>query len=663
MPEFRCQDVTGRVWTSSELAGSEGVVVLFLSATCPYALAQEDRILDLARRFLPRGFGFVAVCSNSDASLAPGNTNEDIRRHAEERGYPFPYLYDADQSLATAFGAVCTPDIFVFGQDQRLAYHGRLDDSWRDAALVSQSYLEEALTCMLAGKEPSDEPVPAFGCAIKWAPPPSLPLPEQLVTSEHLRVLTHVDGPRIVNVLSGTMLEAGPDMVEFLRAFQKPTTLGEVARRLPLPADAAEVAKQLVEIGFLVPPGRDVLAPIRERIATRQERIRSGSLVSILRLNMATGCNLRCTYCYMEAPMVNRQKAEHSASMRQDVARRTIDAFVRNAAANGRQRVSVRYIGGEPLLNAKVLRFSMEYVEQLCHASGIAVTHLLCTNGLLLDRPFAQFLKTLDDAHVLISLDGIREKNDAMRVDRSGHGTYDRVTATIRMLVEEDVPLGVPAVIDAEGLGTTREFLDQLYELGVRRVGLNPAYRFGAIEPSRAELESLVDGFCDARAHAQMLGLELSGKAFMPEWHALHGHVANCEAMGRALVVDPDGSVSLCDKLSETVGHVDALPNVFRTETYERFAMRVRGNIDSCADCEARWLCNGGCLAEARASNGTDYLSGSHCDFIRIMASRILVPLDASRACLARTSSASGIRGQERRWTWNSKRRVTRLWT
>lgn len=629
IPSFRCPSVSGEEYGPEDVRGTRGLVVLFLSVTCPYVLAQEKRLLSLAERYTQQGVAFVAICSNSDPSLAPGNTPEDVARHAEAQNYPFPYLYDQSQSLATAFGAQCTPDIFLFDAELRLRYHGRLDDNWRDATQVKVRHLEMDIDSMLRGEPPSEDQHPSFGCAIKWNPGPVLRLPTALVASAHLRVLLQPGTTRVVNTIDGTLLEGSADLVTFLRSFRTPTTLAEVGRRVPLPPNAEEITRNLVEIGFLVRPGEDELRSLRARIARRRERVASGSLVSILRLNLATGCNLRCTYCYMEAPMVNRGKEEHAAMMKRPTAKAAIDAFIQNAVTNGRRYVSIRYIGGEPLLNPVVLRWSMEYAEALGAEHGIAVTHLVCTNGLLLNRDFAKFLKSLSDAHVLISLDGLKDVNDAMRVDRQGRGTYDRVVGAIQMLIDEGVPLGVPAVIGEEGLANVSEFLDEMDRLGVRRVGLNPSYRFAGSGPSETDLRTLVDGFVEARSHALELGLELSGKAYLPEWHALHGHIANCEAMGRALVIDPNGSVSLCDKLDEVVGHIDDLPAVFRTETYERFAMRVRGNIDACAECEVRWLCNGGCLAEARAESGGDDLPESSCTFIRQMAARILMPLES----------------------------------
>jgi hypothetical protein len=70
--------------------------------------------------------------------------------------------------VAHAFDAVCTPDIFVYDKSQRLAYRGRIDDSWKDAAKVTRRELAEAIQSLLDGKSPSPEQRPSMGCSIKW---------------------------------------------------------------------------------------------------------------------------------------------------------------------------------------------------------------------------------------------------------------------------------------------------------------------------------------------------------------------------------------------------------------------------------------------------------------------------------------------------------------
>jgi len=82
--------------------------------------------------------------------------------------YGFPYLIDETQEVAKAYGAVCTPDIYVYGDDRRLAYHGRIDDNWKDATQVTKQELRSAVDLLLDGEKPDPDQKPSMGCSIKW---------------------------------------------------------------------------------------------------------------------------------------------------------------------------------------------------------------------------------------------------------------------------------------------------------------------------------------------------------------------------------------------------------------------------------------------------------------------------------------------------------------
>ena len=91
-----------------------------------------------------------------------------MKKIAKEKGHNFPYLRDASQTVAKAYGAVCTPDIFVYDEKRGLAYHGRLDDNWQDAAKVTKCELAKALESLINEKTPPNDQNPSMGCSIKW---------------------------------------------------------------------------------------------------------------------------------------------------------------------------------------------------------------------------------------------------------------------------------------------------------------------------------------------------------------------------------------------------------------------------------------------------------------------------------------------------------------
>jgi peroxiredoxin len=166
-PPFRLPAVDGKSYGLADFERSPVLVVMFICNHCPYVQAVEDRLIRLAREAGPRGAAFVGVCSN-DAVTYPDDALDKLAERWRRKGYGFPYLHDEDQQVARAFGAVCTPDLFVYDADRRLAYRGRIDDSWKDESRVTRRELAEAVDALLAGNRPPAEQRPSMGCSIKW---------------------------------------------------------------------------------------------------------------------------------------------------------------------------------------------------------------------------------------------------------------------------------------------------------------------------------------------------------------------------------------------------------------------------------------------------------------------------------------------------------------
>ena len=145
---------------------------MFICNHCPYVQAVEDRLIELVRSYGSRQICFLGICSN-DPTDYPEDRPEALLTRAKEKNYPFKYLVDDSQAVAKNFGAVCTPDFFVFspadGSDQRhLYYRGRLDDSWKNPARVTQQEMKAALDGLLLAKPAPERQIPSMGCSIKW---------------------------------------------------------------------------------------------------------------------------------------------------------------------------------------------------------------------------------------------------------------------------------------------------------------------------------------------------------------------------------------------------------------------------------------------------------------------------------------------------------------
>lgn len=167
-PPLELEDTAGeRRGLPAEPTEASATVVVWTCNHCPYALAWHDRLVDAADDYANRGVRFLAVNSN-DAERYPADSPEAMRERVERERWPFPYLWDADQQAATAWGARVTPHLFVLDSELRLRYEGAPDADHQDPALRAE-WLRAALDAVLAGDEPpaSTEPV---GCSIKWKP-------------------------------------------------------------------------------------------------------------------------------------------------------------------------------------------------------------------------------------------------------------------------------------------------------------------------------------------------------------------------------------------------------------------------------------------------------------------------------------------------------------
>jgi peroxiredoxin len=158
----------GRTYSLDDVAGRNGTVIVFICNHCPYVKAVIDRMAADARALMAEGVGFAAICSN-DAENYPDDSFDNMRRFAKAHDLPFPYLHDVDQTIARAYGAVCTPDFFGYDAARKLKYRGRLDEGRTGAPPKdARRELVEAMRAIAkTGAAPAQQ-FPAMGCSIKW---------------------------------------------------------------------------------------------------------------------------------------------------------------------------------------------------------------------------------------------------------------------------------------------------------------------------------------------------------------------------------------------------------------------------------------------------------------------------------------------------------------
>jgi peroxiredoxin len=169
-PDFALPDV--RTDDTVKRADFDGrpLAVLFICNHCPYVKRIRPGLAALGADYAGTDVAIVGISSN-DAVNYPDDSPAELARVADEFGYAFPLLYDEDQSIARAYGAVCTPDIFLFDRAHRLVYRGQFDDARpRNDEPVTGRDLRTAIDAVLAGLAVDEDQTPPIGCGIKWKP-------------------------------------------------------------------------------------------------------------------------------------------------------------------------------------------------------------------------------------------------------------------------------------------------------------------------------------------------------------------------------------------------------------------------------------------------------------------------------------------------------------
>ncbi|MBN9400284.1 MAG: thioredoxin family protein ['Candidatus Kapabacteria' thiocyanatum] len=169
-PDFLLKNVDGRMVGPRSFLEAKGLIVVFTCNHCPYSVKYEDRIIDLHKKYAAKGYPVVAINPN-DPKVSPEDSFEKMKVRAEEKSFPFPYVFDESQQTALKYGARRTPHVFVLNRVRTgwaVEYIGAIDDNPDDAAAAGDKFVEAAVDALLAGKSPAMNSTKAIGCTIKW---------------------------------------------------------------------------------------------------------------------------------------------------------------------------------------------------------------------------------------------------------------------------------------------------------------------------------------------------------------------------------------------------------------------------------------------------------------------------------------------------------------
>ncbi|MGE5415413.1 MAG: thioether cross-link-forming SCIFF peptide maturase [Acidobacteriota bacterium] len=329
-----------------------------------------------------------------------------------------------------------------------------------------------------------------------------------------------------------------------------------------------------------------------------------GAVPKALCLNVAHACNMRCKYCFAGQGTFG----EEAMLMSRETAFRAVDFLI--AASKERRHLEIDFFGGEPLLNFDVLIATVDYARQEAARSGKEVALTLTTNSLDLDQSASQYL--IDEGiAIIVSLDGRQSVNDYMRPAADGSGTYERVLANIRRIIDmSPASYYVRGTFTAHNLDFAEDFR-HLAELGFTNISLEPVVggETGILIQDQhlphimKEYEKMADTLLEMRGQGRHINF-FHFNLDMNRGPCLSKRLTGCGAGVEYLAVTPAGDLYPCHQF---IGHQEfrigsVLHGVQNPELVNKFAHNTL--LDKkCHRCWARFFCGGGCHASAFFAN------------------------------------------------------------
>lgn len=165
--DFKLKNIDNKMISLSDYQDAKGFIIIFTCNMCPYSVANEDRIIALDEKYKSKGYPVIAINPN-DPKASKGDSFEDMRVRAKEKGFTFPYLFDEGQQVFPKFGASKTPHVYIVSKPKmQVEYIGAIDNSSRNPSAVTEKYVDNTVDELLSGKKPTKTETRAIGCSIK----------------------------------------------------------------------------------------------------------------------------------------------------------------------------------------------------------------------------------------------------------------------------------------------------------------------------------------------------------------------------------------------------------------------------------------------------------------------------------------------------------------
>ena len=166
-PDFNLKGIDGKQYSLADFKDVKALLIIFMCNHCPYVKAKQETIVNLQEKFKDKGLVVVGINSNESENYTE-DSYENMVKESKEKNFNFHYLHDESQDVAKAYGAVCTPDPFLFDSEQKLVYHGRLNNQMEPDDTATEHDMDKAVAAVLDGNKPEKDFIFSIGCSIKW---------------------------------------------------------------------------------------------------------------------------------------------------------------------------------------------------------------------------------------------------------------------------------------------------------------------------------------------------------------------------------------------------------------------------------------------------------------------------------------------------------------
>lgn len=454
----------------------------------------------------------------------------------------------------------------------------------------------------------------------------------KLFRSRYLRQVSNSSGKKIFiyHVLFGNPMIFNKEGLRFLDFFKYGRSVGDVHTLTK--GNPNEMITALSKIYFLVPVGFNEREILYRKRAEHLKRLKSKKTIDHISLSISNVCNFGCGHCMFFQRPNNASRQFHIISsnskiMKWEIAKKCIDSYARIMREVGEKHGRIHFGNAEPLLNWPVIKKVLEYCES---SSEFSFEYGINTNLWLLNEDIAKDMKKYK-VRIATSLDGLKEANNAIRVTKSGKGTFQKLLNKFNLLTNIGYPL------DSISITVTPKnfyFIDKkIIDFAVERYMTSIAFDYDLINLSTIPLKERIDKIIELKSYAESHNIFFGGtwgapfRKLMSISMLRQTHAFCAAAEGLGLTFNPNGAIKVCDYSTTNIGHVDYLNEIFEKSggLHQFVADRFPGLNNDCKGCVIEGPCGGQCYITREVANKTSKdLIRDMCDFYRTITERLI---------------------------------------